>query len=57
MVRVNSVPATQPVFKLIGGKRMLCEDKVSGASPSRLAITDAASTPPQGENNGLQRSV
>jgi hypothetical protein len=53
MVRVNSVPATQPVFKLIGGKRMLCEDKVSGASPSRLAITDAASTPPQGENNGL----
>jgi hypothetical protein len=26
------------------GKRMLCEDKVRGASPSRLAITDAAST-------------
>lgn len=25
---------------------MLCEDKGSGASPSRLAITDAASTPP-----------
>ena len=24
---------------------MLCEDKGSGASPSRLAITDAASTP------------
>jgi hypothetical protein len=24
---------------------MLCEDKVRGASPSRLAITDAASTP------------
>ena len=25
---------------------MLCEDKGSGASPSRLAITDAASTQP-----------